>query len=298
MFKHLLVPLDGSTLAEAVLPAAACLAQALKARVTLLHVIEVDAPPAVHGERHLTAAAEAADYLEAVGRRFFGADIDLEHHVHTAAMKDVARGIVLHEAELAHDLVIMGTHGRGGLRDLLFGRIAQQVVAAGSLPVLLIRPQAPATQGTFLCRRILAPTDGDPAHAPGLQLAFELAQAMGARLDLLGVVPTLNRLTGRIATTSRFAPGTSQAMLEMAEADLGRFLQSRIVDFKKAGVTAGARLERGDPAQVIAASAETQNADLIVLGTHGKSGAAAFWTQSISPKVMAQTMRPLLLVPV
>ncbi|MBI5894817.1 MAG: universal stress protein [Desulfobacterales bacterium] len=298
MFKHLLVPLDGSKLAEAVLPAAVCFAGALKARVTLLHVIEADAPPAVHGERHLTDPLEAAAYLEEIGRRFFAPEIGLERHVHTLAMKDVARGIVLHEAELAPDLVIMGTHGRGGLRGLLFGRIAQQVVAVGNLPVLLIRPEAPSGQKPFDCRRILAPTDGEPSHARGLQKALELARAMGARLDLLGVVPTLARLTGRSATTSRFAPGTSLAMLEIAEADLGQYLQKQIVHFKKAGLTAGARLERGDPALVIAATAEALDADLIVLGTHGKSGAAAFWTQSIGAKVLAQTPRPLLLVPV
>ena len=59
MFKHLLVPLDGSPLAEAALPAAAYLAQKLGASVTLLHVIEQDAPQEIHGERHLTDPDEA-----------------------------------------------------------------------------------------------------------------------------------------------------------------------------------------------------------------------------------------------
>lgn len=298
MFKHLLVPLDGSGLAEAVLPAAAYFAEVLKARVTLIHIIEQDASPAVHGDRHLTDPAEATAYLGEIGRRYFSPHIPLEQHVHTSAMKDVARGIVLHEAELAPDLVVMGTHGRGGLRDLLYGRIAQQVVAAGNLPVLLIRPGAPSGDRPYACNKILAPTDGEPSHALGLTLAFDLAQTVGARLDLLGVVPTLTRLTGRSATASRFAPGTSQVMLEIAEADLGRFLQDQIVRFRAAGVASGARLERGDPAAAIAATAEALDADLIVIGTHGKSGAAAFWTQSIGAKVLAQTLRPLLLVQV
>ena len=59
MFKHILVPLDGSTLAEAALPAAVSLAQTYKAPVTLLHVIEQDAPEEVHRDRHLTKAVEA-----------------------------------------------------------------------------------------------------------------------------------------------------------------------------------------------------------------------------------------------
>ena len=71
MFKHLLVPLDGSQLAEAALPAAAYLAQKLDATVTLVHIIEHDAPAEVHGERHLTNADEANAYLTEVARRAF-----------------------------------------------------------------------------------------------------------------------------------------------------------------------------------------------------------------------------------
>lgn len=298
MFKHLLVPLDGSTLAEAVLPAAVYLADVCNAQVTVMHIIEQDAPPAVHGERHLTDPGEAEQYLAEIGRQFFPPHIQATYHVHTSPLKDVARGIVLHESELAPDLVVMCSHGRGGLKDLLFGRIAQQVVAAGNLPVLLIRPVHDAADRSFVCHRILAPTDGDPDHASGLQMAFDLARTIGAQLDLLGVVPTLNRLTGRTATTSRFAPATSQAMLAIVETDLGRFLQQQATDFRKAGLTAGARLARGDPAATIVATAEKLNADLIVFSTHGKSGAAAFWNQSIGAKVLTQTRRPMLLLPI
>jgi nucleotide-binding universal stress UspA family protein len=62
MFKHILVPLDGSKLAEAALPAAVSLAQTFNAPVTLLHIIEQDAPEEVHRERHLTEAREAEAY--------------------------------------------------------------------------------------------------------------------------------------------------------------------------------------------------------------------------------------------
>ena len=61
MLKHLLVPLDGSRLAEAALPAASFVAGRLGARVTLLHVIERDAPQEIHGERQLSEPEEAAD---------------------------------------------------------------------------------------------------------------------------------------------------------------------------------------------------------------------------------------------
>ena len=64
MFKNILVPLDGSHLAEAALPAAASLAEKLNAPVTLLHIIEQNAPEAIHNERHLTKPEEAENYLQ------------------------------------------------------------------------------------------------------------------------------------------------------------------------------------------------------------------------------------------
>ena len=71
MFKSILVPLDGSHLAEAGLPAAASLAEKLNAPVTLLHVIEQNAPEAVHNERHLKLPQEAEAYLQGLAEQIF-----------------------------------------------------------------------------------------------------------------------------------------------------------------------------------------------------------------------------------
>lgn len=71
MFKSILLPLDGSQLAEAGLPAAASLVEKLNASVTLLHVIEQNAPQVVHHERHLTRPGEAETYLQELTRQSF-----------------------------------------------------------------------------------------------------------------------------------------------------------------------------------------------------------------------------------
>ena len=71
MFKHILLPLDGSQLAEAALPVVVYLADKLKAQVTLLHIIEKNAPASVHGQRHLTNEAEACQYLQEVAEKAF-----------------------------------------------------------------------------------------------------------------------------------------------------------------------------------------------------------------------------------
>jgi len=298
MFKHILVPLDGSSLAESVLPAADYLARILRAKITLIHIVEQDASPSVHGERHLTSVDEAEPYLEGVARRAFTSEVSVETHVHTAAISDVARGIVEHQHELAPDLIVMCTHGRSGLRDLLFGRIAQQVVASGRNPVMLIGPKAAASKKPFLCRTLLAPTDGDPGHEQGLSVAFGLAGATSSRLHLLSVVQTLGTLAGRHATTGRFMPGTTQAVLELAQNELEAYLHQQVSSFQAQGVSVSAEVRRGDPASVIVETAAACDADIIVLGTHGKAGVKAFWAHSVAARVLAKTRRPLLLVPV
>jgi nucleotide-binding universal stress UspA family protein len=63
-------------------------------------------------------------------------------------------------------------------------------------------------------------------------------------------------------------------------------------------VSVNARVCRGDPATMIARHAETVDADLILFGTHGKTGTKAFWAHSVGARVLAQTSRPVLLVPI
>ena len=298
MFKHILLPLDGSALAESVLPAAAYLARVFGAKITLIHIIEKDGQAVVHGERHLTQPAEAEAYLAQIRQRAFAPGTAVSLHVHESAMQDVAQGIVEHQDEFAPDLIVMCSHGRGGFRDLVFGSIAQQVITSGRVPVLLVRPQAADEEKPFECRSILAPTDGRPHHEVGLLTAARLAQTTHARLNLIAVAPTLETLAGRQAATGRFMPGATRTMLEIVEDELESYLGGMAERFKAEGVEVSALVGRGDPAALIARNAETTHADLIVFATHGKAGTKAFWAHSIGAKVLGQTVRPVLLVPI
>src|SRR5208282_5925666 len=299
MFKHLLVPLDGSRMAEATLPVAVYLARTLGAQVTLFHVIERGAKQEVHGERHLTDPKEARDYLEEVAVRIFSADIPVERHVHISEVNDVARSIIDHVGELAPELIVMCTHGRGGLSRFMFGSIAQRVVGLGRTPLLLIPPAGTeAPLATFSCNRILVALDGNAEHEEGLKVASSLAKNCGAELCLLMAVHTLNTLSGEQAATAKILPGATHALLDFAEQDAKKYLQRNITLLKTEGVTATADVHRGDPAIVIISTAEQKRADLIVLATHGKSGMDAFWSGSATPNVANRSVIPLLLVPV
>jgi len=104
--RHVLVPLDGSALAEAALPAAAATAKAFDARVTLLHVLEEWAPDTVHGHPHLTGETEARAYLDAVAQRPAFRDRATEIHVHGIRTENVADSIMAHADELGANAVI------------------------------------------------------------------------------------------------------------------------------------------------------------------------------------------------
>jgi len=302
MFKHLLVPLDGSRMAESALPAAARLATRTGAQLTLVHVIEKHAPSAVHSERHLVGAEEAAAYLTEVARRPALAGLRVATHVHAAGVSDVAVSITEHTTEMAPDLVVMSTHGRGGARRLFFGAIAQQVIALGATPVLLVRPseQAAAADSSAPAgewRTILAPVDGNPAHEKGLPLAAELAASFGCRLHLLMVTPTLSELAGSQAAAGMFLPGATRIKLDMDDAGARDYLAARAGELAQKGVEAGSEASRGDPASAIIHVARRLPADVVVMSTHGRAGSDAFWEGSVAARVVARARVPLLLVP-
>ncbi len=298
MFKQLLVPLDGSRLAEAAFPAAVSLAETLGARVTLFHVMERGAPQEIHGERHLTSAEEARAYLDEAAARAFPAGVAVERHVHMSEVDDVARSIVEHALELGSDLIVMCTHGRGGLRGFMFGRIAQQAVGLGLTPVLLVPPAASGAPAAFSCRRMLVTLDGNPEHEEGLTVAEGLAKVCGAGLHLVMAVHTIDTLSGEQAAAAKMLPGTAKAMLDLAEKDAEEYLRRHVVALEAEGLAASAEVRRGDPPAVIVGAAERAEADLIVLATHGKAGLDAFWSGSATPNVTSRSAVPLMLVPV
>lgn len=300
MFKHLLVPLDGSRMAEVSLAAAVPLARTLGAAVTLFHVMERGVSEDIHGERHLTNPDEARDYLDEVAARAIPSGLSVERHVHTSEVNDVARSIAEHVGELGPDLIVMCTHGRGGLRGLMFGSIAQQVVGLGTTPVLLIPPVAAGAgvPPTFSCKRILVAMDGNSEHEEGLKVAAGLAKIEGAALHLIMAVHTVNTLSGEQAATAKLQPGATHAFLDLAEKDAREYLRLHTSELLTAGLTATAEVRRGDPVAVILDASKRTKADLIVLATHGKTGMDAFWSGSATPNVASRSFVPLLLVPV
>ncbi len=298
MFKHILVPLDGSKMAEAALPAASFLSEKFNAVVTLLHVIEKNAPLEVHGQHHLNNAGEAAAYLQDTARCAFPEMGQVNIHVHIAEVENVAASIVAHASELDYDSIIMCSHGRGRALHLFLGSIAEKIISIGTFPVLLIRLNKDGDIMPFSCKALLLPLDGNPDHEQALPAAKELAGACHAVIRLAVVIPSIGTLSGQEVTTSRFLPGTISKMLEISVEDAEEYLQVQLKTLHDENVDADARLLRGDPAAAIDDVAQQLNVDLIVMATHGKSGMDAFWAGSVGHKVSSRSEIPILLIPV
>jgi nucleotide-binding universal stress UspA family protein len=92
-------------------------------------------------------------------------------------------------------------------------------------------------------------------------------------------------------------PMTAEAYLDIAGEIAQEHFQAHLDEFAKAGIPASAEIVRGDPAPVIAKTAECLGADLILFGTHGRAGLDAFWNRSVAAAVARRTKIPLLLIP-
>jgi nucleotide-binding universal stress UspA family protein len=296
MLKHLLVPLDGTSMAEAVLPAAAWLAEKAGARVTLLHVLERGAPTTVHGARHLHEAGEAEAYLEQVASTAFPPLVKVSWHVHGSEVPDVAHSLVDHADEMAPDLVVMSAHGESRFRDWISGNIAQRVVHLGVTPVLFLW-QRDSGQVRFPFRSILVPLDGQPDHEQGLPLGADLARLCEAPLKLLTVVPTADVLSGTAAAVGSLLPESTRVQLDFAQRDATDYLARHVRDLGDQGIPAHACVSRGDPTTMIVDMAESMTADLVVLATHGKAGTQAFWEGSMAQRLLRRIPASFLLVP-
>jgi len=300
MIRRILVPLDGTDLAEAALPAAAALCAKLSAAVVLVHLLEKRAPRAVHGRPHLATAGAAETYLNEVAARRFPEQLKVEVHVHSEGVVDVAASITAYAEqapESGSELIVMCAHGGRTTREALMGALAQRVTARGRTPVLVVRASAPGVAAGFRLASVLAPLDRDPGHAGALEPAAELAAAFGAAVRLLLIVPTFGTLSGRWVSTGRFLPGTTARMLDLSVEEERKFLEERTAALRSLGLQVSAEVARGDPARAIAGAAGRLQPDLIVLGTHGRRGLGAVWEGSVASKVFRRCRQPLLLVP-
>ena len=151
MFKHILVPVDGSATAFSAVDNALALAKAFGSEVTAVYVIDpypftgVGADFAYGQDQYLTAAtAEANAAVDAVAARLQDAGVSVHKRVVEAS--SASRGILEAAQAVNADLIVMGSHGRRGLEKLVLGSVAQRVLSGAALPVLVVHGKQAAAQ--------------------------------------------------------------------------------------------------------------------------------------------------------
>jgi nucleotide-binding universal stress UspA family protein len=288
--QRILVPTDFSECADQAIVHAAFLARQYDAALTLLHVIPVAPayPMAGVSAADTERADEVGDRLDEVVERHDLDGIAVETAIDRG--ESIGGTILEHATEQGADLIVVGTHGRRGMRRLLLGSEAEVVVRGAEIPVFAVRQQEnPAPPHRF--ERLLATTDLSAISEVAVRQAADLARRYGARLDLLHAVeqiPTYD-LPGIYQSS---LPPQDEAVsaleqhardgLEALAADLG-LPEDRIRTI----------LEHGDPASTIVDHAADEGADLVVLASHGRSGLERFLLGSVAEKVIRTAPCPV-----
>jgi nucleotide-binding universal stress UspA family protein len=280
MFARILVPLDGTPQSAAALPLVRTLADACHAEVCLIRV----ATSPIAGD-------EAANYLASVARELQTGAIAVATEVRIGI--DVASYILWVARDRQADLVVMTTHGRSGVQRAVMGSVAESIVAQSTLPVLLVRPGG---RRTTRLRKMLVAVDGTPRGALALGHARALARATGAHIVLLQVAVPIPMWM----YSARFGAPLVLPVDPSWDDEALRAAQGYVDALAKrlchAGVEAKGYARIGHVVQTIDAVADEVEADLIVIATHARQGAARAILGSTADAVVRTARRPVLLV--
>lgn len=297
MFSNLLVPLDGSKLAESVLPVVRRLAERLGCEVKLLHVIEKHPPSRIHGDAHLQDVAGAERYLELIVERLKGWGLNVSSHVHEVPQGDVPRCIAEHAEELEQDLIVLCTHGSGGFKRFVFGSNAEQVLTHGRTPVVLIKTDEYGRAPDFGPRSIIAFVDCTPHSDPVLTACSELAMIFQAKLYLLYVVPTAGSVTPEEVPGARLVPTTTRLLLDLETEQTIERMKEHLRLLRARNVEVSGNVERGQAEPAIVGTATDRQADVVAMATMGLAGIGAFWANDLVSRICASYEGALLLFP-
>ena len=253
LLRHILVATDFSPISITALRHALGIAKRCHSAVTLLHVIDgsffgITAPDAiaVDTECALRDGEELIAQLEREGM-VQGLKLDF-----TAKVGPAGETVLDAIGEKQADLLVLGTHGRSGLRKLVLGSVAEKAFREAPCPVLTVGPKAArSTLSGAESRHFLVPTDLSGASRIALQYSVSLAEATGGDLTLLHV---LDPHTKRNVDTAK--------ILAEVESQVDQFLNRH----PGAAGRVRCRLEFGAPAQSIVEVAEQSHSDLIVMG--------------------------------
>jgi nucleotide-binding universal stress UspA family protein len=295
--ERILCPVDFSEFSSRALERAVRLGNWFEARVEALHVIPFVMPAGAGLPYFPAPVAATAAQREQAGRDldrfvepFLGEGVAIETRVREGDPWRVIR----EEAEaLPADLVVMGTHGRGGFEHLLLGSVTEKVLRKVSCPVLTVGNVSPHPRKGPLFRRILCAADLSAASEHSLDMALSLAGENDARITLLHVVESVPGETGaRLYLAVPEIGPLRHELMEQARARLREAVPDTARDF----CDVGERVEAGTAWREILRVAEEMDADLIVMGAHARGPIGRVIFGSTANHVVRQAACPVLVV--
>lgn len=299
MFERILVPLDGSPLAQAILPYVMVVAKGFSSHVILFHVAETaldhEAPEqkSYADETMERMRPLAENYLAGVADEFRKEGIDVE----TKVVGGRAAAQIMEHAERENvGLIAMSTHGRSGLARLVMGSGIDRILRACEQPVLLVRPRDEGVGGEAAGRlaKVVVPLDGSNAAEEALPCAEELAKALGLEVVLVQVIG--------VETTVAFGPATPNSwpvpsdILQRLDVVASGYLTGLAKRFKDKGLTVQWEVLRGAPGPRIVEFAKETPDCLVAMTTHGRSGLRRWVMGSVADEVVRHTGEPVLVI--
>jgi len=297
-FHTILVPLDGSPLAEEALPLALRIAHKSGAaiRLALVHeppAIPYDAPNA----RLVTCADQAMEQAEREYLR--NAEARLREggtQVSTVGPLAGEIGPILAEQvlELGIDLVVMATHGRGGVQRLWLGSVADYLIRHVDVPVLLVRPGAGSapTGIASAATEIMVPVDGSTLAEEALEPAAELARLWDLELNLVRVLhPVMMVTEPALPVPSTYDQELTAACCSQAQDYLNDVVDDLRADGHRASGTA---VVGWNPIDTILELARPERVAVIAIATHGRGGLRRLALGSVADKLVRASAMPVL----
>jgi nucleotide-binding universal stress UspA family protein len=294
MFNKVLVPLDGSALSARALPFAKRVATAAGAR---LIVVRAHLPADDLGLRleypELSLAERADMEREAAQAEFQSVidglrkdSLDVEGHFAEGAAADV---IYEQAAATRASLIVMSTHGHGGLGRWLYGSVADEVLRRVPVPVLLVSAVCTEMWAEDQPLRVVVPLDGSDLAAEVLGPARDLAVTLGSELLLLAVVEPI------VLYPYRHLEAIGD-VAELQEAQARQYLDKVATELRATDAPAvSTRIVRGDAAAEICSVAREVGAGAIAMATHGRSGMARLLLGSVATRMLHQSSVPVLI---
>jgi len=293
MYTNILVPLDGSARAEAVLPYAQWLAERGGASLTLVRATHPHFSLGDAGFQERRAVAETERYLAVLADELIAHGFRVQTGVPYGGS---AAAWIVEEVGMRHaDMVVMATHERSGPDRWLHGSVAEAVVGRANAPVLLVRvPNSPRAVECFRDERpvLVVPLDGSSLAEAALPGAITLARTLRGRILAVRVVPAPGQRVAIVKGEVAFVGSEHSILVNDSRGYLAGIV-GRLAD---AGVGAEALVCQGEPATAIAEVAAEHTAAAVVMATHGLTGVARTIMGSVAGEVLHRTQCPVLLV--